>query len=144
MEDVHVMQGQHVDEAFHRVGGEEMTRNIEMQSAVGETRRVVDGHCRKFHLHVLRIGRDGLAQCLHAIESTGRSSARDLNAVFVHCQTVAFRVFYICSDGQANTFCGIACLYFRLMSRSILDIACQKMCHTFQFGVPFIIHDGCR
>ena len=98
MEAVHIVQGKNIDELLDRIYREEVPGNIEVHTAIRETRIVVDTGGRKFDVHSFGHGGDRLTQGLHAIENTGVGCSGDLDAVLADQQAVAFRVPDVGSD----------------------------------------------
>ena len=98
VEAVHIVQGKNIDELLDRIYREEVPGNIEVHTAIRETRIVVDTGGRKLDVHSFGHGGDRLTQGLHAIENTGVGCSGDLDAVLADQQAVAFRVPDVGSD----------------------------------------------
>ena len=144
VETVHVVQGEHIDELLDRVGREEMAGNIEVHTAIGETRIVVDADGRKFDIHSYGYGGDRLAQGLYAIENAGVGCSGDLDAVLADQQTVAFRMLDVGSDRQMNASVCVSGDNFRFISRSLFDIGGKETGGLFHFRITFLIGDWGR
>ena len=56
MHRIDIMQGKHIDKAFHGVDGKEMASDIEHHAAVSETRMVVNCGCRQFYRYPVANG----------------------------------------------------------------------------------------
>ena len=144
VEAVHVVEGKNIDKLLDRVGREEMAGNIEVHTAVRETRIVVDAGCRKCDIHSFGHGGDRLAQGLHAIEYAGVGCPGDLDAVLAHQQAVAFRVPDVGCDRQMNAFVCVSGDHFRFISRSLFDIGGEETGGLFHFRIAFLIGDRGR
>ena len=89
VEVIDVMQRQHIDIQLHRIDREEMTCAVEVGTAVGKARSILDHHSRIKHIFSLTPA-DRLAQGLQAIESARSISTVNNYAVGGNRDTVSF------------------------------------------------------
>ncbi len=88
---IDIVESEHVDEGLHLIGIKEMAHDVEMSSAVGETRTVAD-RTGRHHDGFGNIGGQRFAQRLHSVEHSGVRGSLDRDALRSDCDPVCLGV----------------------------------------------------
>ena len=144
MESVDIMEGNHVDERFHRVNREKVSAYIQVRATISETRLVGNICAREFHDGGFLL-RNGFAQSLAAVEVAGGRSAIDGYKIGRDGKVVCFRVFAL--KVVAEDYCVRAwsfCYNRKLSAGEIEDVIGKQLCIAFELGVALgVCYDGC-
>ena len=135
VETVDVVQGQHVDEAAHRIGGHEVARHVEVRPAVGEARRIV--HLGGGDDHALcRTHGQRLAEGLDGVEETRGGCSVEPDNFAVHADVVGFGVLVLERTGELDTFALHGHVRQRhLQPRGLVDVVGEELRVAFQLLV---------
>ena len=141
---VHAVQGDEVDVSLDELDGEEVARAVEVHSAIGEARLVLNHHCRQRNLATrLLHNRKRFSQRLNATEHSRSRLSANRNALCRHRQRVGFLVgfdhhFFLVGNGnrKQNVATSVAFLRKRphgqLHLRHFRDIIAQETSLFFQ------------
>ena len=139
---VDVVKREHVDEALHRVGGEEVARHIEVSAAVREAGFVSDRHSRKNDIVLACLG-DSLAQGLHTVECACGGGAVNGYALGSDCKLIRLGVFALQSGGERNdTLCVGFGSQFRIQTGHLTDILRKELGVAHKRAVAFGVSDS--